>query len=170
MRCPECQKFVAFEDGEPEVDFDVENAQLTGTVRIVLLCAECSTELKESQFDVEKEFYEEAEAAIVAAALLKNITLTDEERKALDPDEWDYEVDGDSTEQTMEMQATETKTKKNGEVVTRTLPLRFQKKLYGFHSDVTVSITATIKETEITASVDIEVADQIPASSMDEMV
>ena len=56
-RCPECNKFVPYDDStEPEVDnLDVtaDPGAITATVRIVLTCAECRTELRETTFDVE---------------------------------------------------------------------------------------------------------------------
>jgi hypothetical protein len=59
MRCPDCNKFVPFEDSDPEVELDVELdgdvARVTGTVRMVRCCAECGTELKEANFDVDEE-------------------------------------------------------------------------------------------------------------------
>lgn len=56
MRCNECSKFVSFEEGDPEIDLSLEDDTkpvVTGTARIVLNCGECSTELKEANFDVE---------------------------------------------------------------------------------------------------------------------
>ena len=43
MRCPDCNKFVAFDtDVDPEVSVSVENdGSITGNVRIVNNCAEC---------------------------------------------------------------------------------------------------------------------------------
>lgn len=55
MRCPSCNKFVAFEESDPEVDLE-DNADLgtvNGTVRIVNACAECGEELKEANFDID---------------------------------------------------------------------------------------------------------------------
>lgn len=56
MRCNDCNKFVSFD--EPQVE--IENEELTGTtlsasVRLVLVCADCGTELKETTFDLEAE-------------------------------------------------------------------------------------------------------------------
>lgn len=57
MRCPDCNKFVSFEDGEPEVEsIDVDDAGgVTASVRVVDTCAECSTELREYTFELEGE-------------------------------------------------------------------------------------------------------------------
>ena len=57
MRCNDCAKFVSLELGDLEVDVGVDNVDgngaVTGTVRVVLVCADCSTELKESTLDVD---------------------------------------------------------------------------------------------------------------------
>lgn len=54
MRCEQCRKFVSFDDSnEPEVDVDFVGGFVTGTVRIVLTCAECNEELKDAIFDVD---------------------------------------------------------------------------------------------------------------------
>lgn len=64
MRCSDCSKFVSFDtENEPEIDIDVDNeGMVTGNVRIVNNCAECSTELKEATFDLEVDFTEEVAA------------------------------------------------------------------------------------------------------------
>lgn len=60
MRCPDCNKFVAFEENDPEVELDVDDdGMVTGTVRIVNACAECGSELKEATLDVEGSVEEE---------------------------------------------------------------------------------------------------------------
>lgn len=63
MRCPDCNRFVSYDDGndpEPELDFD--NGEVTGTVRILLTCAECGTELKEGTFEVSVPMEDELQA------------------------------------------------------------------------------------------------------------
>lgn len=57
MRCPDCNKFVSFEEVDPEVnDLEVnEDGYVTCNVRIVNACAECGNELKEAVFDIEQE-------------------------------------------------------------------------------------------------------------------
>jgi len=48
MRCPDCNKFVSLEPGDPEVEvIEINGQEVSATVRIVLACAECGTELKE---------------------------------------------------------------------------------------------------------------------------
>jgi hypothetical protein len=61
MRCPDCNKFVPFD--EPEIenneDYEVEQEDVGSSVvvrftaRMALPCGECSTELKEYTFDCE---------------------------------------------------------------------------------------------------------------------
>jgi len=57
MRCNSCGKFVSQEAGDPEVvDTSVDGDAVTVQVRITQCCAECSQELKEASFDIEKEY------------------------------------------------------------------------------------------------------------------
>lgn len=54
MRCPGCNKFVAYEEVDPEVEVQVDaEGHVTGTVQIVNACADCSEELKEANFDID---------------------------------------------------------------------------------------------------------------------
>lgn len=53
-RCPDCNKFVSYEEMEPEVEVDVQDGIITGSVRIVNACSECGGELKEASLDVEE--------------------------------------------------------------------------------------------------------------------
>lgn len=65
MRCPDCNKFVGLELQDPEIneeDFDETTGDITAEYRIVRVCADCGTELKEAtiQFSeqVDGEFLE----------------------------------------------------------------------------------------------------------------
>src|SRR4051812_35969271 len=55
MRCPNCNKFVSYDvDTDPEIEVTIsDDGTVTGTCRIVNGCAECGTELKEANFDIE---------------------------------------------------------------------------------------------------------------------
>lgn len=54
MRCPECNKFMSFDDSaEPELDLDTDGGEVNGSARIVLTCAECGTEMKDATFAVD---------------------------------------------------------------------------------------------------------------------
>jgi|SRR3990172_3127376 len=57
MRCPDCNKFVSFDEIEPEVnDLSIsEDGTIDAEVRIVNACADCGMELKEAIFNVEQE-------------------------------------------------------------------------------------------------------------------
>ena len=56
MRCTSCNKWPQTEMGEPEAQVDVEDGSIVGSVRIVVVCADCGEELKEAQFDVDVGF------------------------------------------------------------------------------------------------------------------
>lgn len=67
MRCPDCNKFVGNELGDPELnldnvtlDYDEKEktflpAVITGDLRLVLTCSECSNELAEANPSIEIE-------------------------------------------------------------------------------------------------------------------
>jgi hypothetical protein len=57
MRCPDCNKFVAFDEADPEVDsLEIsEDGTVTAEVRIVNNCADCGSELKEATFQLEEQ-------------------------------------------------------------------------------------------------------------------
>ena len=56
MRCPDCNRFVSYDEPEAEIDsYNFSEKQLTAEVRIVLKCAECGEELKEATKTFEKE-------------------------------------------------------------------------------------------------------------------
>ncbi len=59
MRCPDCNRFVSQEAGEPEVDDSTSDMQVSLSVRIVQNCAECGTELKEATLEIERDLDEE---------------------------------------------------------------------------------------------------------------
>jgi hypothetical protein len=61
MRCDQCNKFASYDDStDPEVDVDLsDDGSFSGQVRIVLTCADCGQELKESTFDFDGEVPEE---------------------------------------------------------------------------------------------------------------
>jgi phage FluMu protein Com len=52
MRCPDCNKFVAYGEGEVEItDVSVNDDEVSGSVRIMLPCGDCGTELKDAEID-----------------------------------------------------------------------------------------------------------------------
>jgi len=56
-RCPDCGIFVSLEQADPEVDsLEIDDGgHITGEVRIVLACAECGTEMKETTIQIDTE-------------------------------------------------------------------------------------------------------------------
>lgn len=91
MRCPDCQKFTSMEEPQCEWESgpDVEASKqedgsfdisVTGSVRVVRNCADCSTELKTATLEMDD-----------------TITITAEEAGA-DTTEEDFEVDADDPE------------------------------------------------------------------------
>lgn len=81
MRCPDCNKFVSMENGEPEVNsVEVDSeGHVNAEVHLTRNCAECSTELKDYTFELEADPDEEFMAA--------------HKGHALDVDEGDCSVD-----------------------------------------------------------------------------
>lgn len=58
MRCPDCAKMVSYDtEVEPEVtqDPEVVDGTVTMTVRRILGCGECGTELKDTELELEME-------------------------------------------------------------------------------------------------------------------
>lgn len=47
-RCPDCNKFVGLEAGDPEAEKpEVNGSEVTASIRVVLNCTECGSEMKE---------------------------------------------------------------------------------------------------------------------------
>lgn len=56
MRCPDCSKFVSFDEPEPELNsVELDGSTLRASVRVVLKCADCGNELKDAEIEAEKE-------------------------------------------------------------------------------------------------------------------
>jgi hypothetical protein len=55
MRCPDCNKFVSFDEQEPEINsIEVDDSgNVSAEVRIVNACGDCGAELKEANFSPE---------------------------------------------------------------------------------------------------------------------
>ncbi|KKN04260.1 hypothetical protein LCGC14_1099180 [marine sediment metagenome] len=58
MRCPDCNRFVSVEQGDPTegLVLQVSDEAVTGEVRLTLLCAECNTEMAEANVEVDMAF------------------------------------------------------------------------------------------------------------------
>lgn len=55
-RCPDCNKFVSIDMAEPELDLELGDGEVTGSVRLVQTCAECGTELAETTLEIAQLF------------------------------------------------------------------------------------------------------------------
>ena len=66
MRCQSCQRFVPFADPEAELESsEISDDTVTGSIRVMLACGDCGTELKENTFDLEGEIEHECDPAKV---------------------------------------------------------------------------------------------------------
>jgi hypothetical protein len=53
MRCPQCNRWPQLEQLDPDSSVDLNGDSITGDVRIILACAECGTEIKDAEFNVD---------------------------------------------------------------------------------------------------------------------
>ncbi len=141
MRCPDCEKFVSFD--EPQCDIEDENitdeGQISGSVHIVLPCGECGTELKETNLEFEAEIdHDCAEKGDAGFELTMD-----------DPQPFDEYRGKD-------------KKKKDGTVIKA--PLRYQKHYYGAEISGTAKCNRCGIEIEFNTKVDEQ------GSAFDDMV
>lgn len=99
MRCPDCSKFVGMENGDPEVNsIEVSYADgefsITCDVRHTRNCADCSTELKDINHNIE--------ASVKLADIESYKALAPEQRARLDAalkdDKAEIEIEEDGSE------------------------------------------------------------------------
>lgn len=141
MRCPDCNKFVPYDDSqEPEHNLDVDDTgHVTGDVRIVLPCGECGTELKEYSFDIDIQA------------------------------EIDHKCEGEDPDYSVEVSSVELTTQSDCGINKRTgKPNKFNPRYattyYGF------SLTGEVRCSCGKATIEFTAEDKVSASSMDEMV
>jgi hypothetical protein len=153
MRCPDCNKFVAYDEAEPEisdssptVDVQGESASVQVEVRIVNNCQECGAELKEYTFDTTVDF-----DADVSAHEGEGHELS-------------CEVGGESRDTDSYPKPKEVKDRKTGKMKMKYPNPRYTRTLYGFTATATLSCSCG----ELTEEK--EFSDFIEASSMDELV
>lgn len=166
MLCPSCNKFAAYDtSSEPEVSVGVESelalpfdekegankedrdhatARVTGDCRIVITAECCGDELKEASFEIDQE-----------------LEIVRGEGCECDLTELSVEAEGEISDRT---ESTITKTKKDGTVVVKQVPYRYQKRYYG--AQLNVVVTCECGKTRAEA----EWHDECQASSMDELV
>lgn len=155
MRCPDCEKMVSYDTeaevevtNEPEVS---EDGVVTLTVRRVLPCGECGTELKEAELEMEAE----------AEILLRECHCEEDAEAARlageEPEAYEWEAEVLSAEPT-----TDTVTKdRHGRPIKSS---RYMKTLYG--ADVEVEV----KCSRCGASETLEMSDSLQASAFEELV
>jgi membrane protein involved in colicin uptake len=176
MRCPDCNKFVGYDDSnEPEADdADVDaDGRVSGTVRVYLACAECGTELKEANFDLESDFTEivTQHKADVAEALADKI------RDAVDTAEAKAEAEGVEAQERAAAEAREAveeaheecelECEVEAEMTSRAIGKgRGMKTFYGYHATVTLKCSCGGIEAHRAAN---EHDDDMQASQMDEL-
>ena len=142
MRCPNCNKFVSYDEPSVEVDAQPSNDDSVDlNIRIVLPCAECSEELKEAVFDESIDIVHECSAADVV------LPEGDEVFEVED-------AEGVGTDRV------ENKTK-DGKIIKN---YRYMKKFYG--ADVTV----TLKCNRCKETFDLNVQVEEQASGFNELV
>lgn len=112
MRCPDCNKFASFDtEVDPEGDLEVsEEGMLSGDIRRVLNCADCSQELKEATLNFDQDLND---------VLTLPIGATEEQEKC--------EHDWNWTGSTPSMNPTDRYDDKGGKIK----QLRYMKHLYG---------------------------------------
>jgi hypothetical protein len=144
MRCPNCEKFVSFDDPQVEVeDTDVNGEQLTGIVRVVLTCNECGDELKDYEFDLEADIEHECE-------------------KMPEGEEPSYEIesewDGSSTDR---FETTVQRGKNRGKAIRN---YRYMRHYYG------AELTASVKCSHCGEVIEVEITCEEQASGFNELV
>lgn len=150
MVCPNCHRFPAFEPADPEVELEIdEEGKVTGSARIVLTCAECGTELKETTFDVEIDLTEEVGKHKEANPKCEGVELDDPNGEFLDRSE-----------------TTTTKIRKDGTVKVTQVPCRYQKRFYG----CAVTVRAKCECEKEPLDVEGSWQDEVQAGGMEELV
>lgn len=152
MRCPDCNKMVSY--GDPTVEVNDEtisfqkeegknefSGEVTFNVRLMLPCADCSTELKETTFEFELPFEHTCKEGTVI-------------EEADEGEDFSVSVEAEPTDRF------QNKDPKTGKAI----PSRFQKHFFG--ADVRGDITCPHckEEFEVVGN------DECQASSMDELV
>jgi hypothetical protein len=146
-RCPNCNKFVGLEVQEPEEQsLSVSNEGLVeAEVRLVLVCAECSGEMKETTFNFLEETSPEA---------VEHLAAHESDEKQEDREEYELSV-----ECSWETEDYYKNTDRNGNPITS---MRYMKHMYQITG--TVTITCSCGETW-----EVKLKDEVQASGMDEI-
>ena len=150
MRCPDCNKFVSYDEPQAEdVEVSLAGKAVSVDATVRLNCQDCGTTLKESTFNVEKEFEHECKPD----AERENTWKPDEDFKEGD-EVFEIEAEGDA-EGTSRLQTTDSK----GKPIKSS---RYMKQFYGF------SIEPEIKCRKCGETFSVSLTDESQASSFDE--
>lgn len=155
MRCEQCSKFVSFDtDTEPEINITVDDeGSVTGDVRIVNTCAECSTELKETTFSVDEDFSTEiAEHRNAEGEVPEGEPVPEGEEPKVHKE---LSVDHDGGSRNDRTQSTD----RHGKPIKSS---RYMKRFYG--AEMTITVTCECGETFERAW-----SDEVQASGMEEL-
>jgi len=151
MRCPDCNKFVAQEPGDVDLEVTVQATSVDIAAHIVVNCAECGTELKTADLSGSVEVDED-----IAQYLPVD---QDDKPDFTKVDDLDLTIEDDSAEMIDEFQTTDRRGK-------RISNPRYQKHLYG----ATVTFTVVGKDQEGNEfRIEKSWEDKIEASAMDEV-
>jgi|SRR5581483_9271246 len=157
MRCPNCNKFPAFDIQEPEEDLQVEAGHVTGTVRLVLDTQCCGDEAKETTFDVDVDLSSDIKDAFVAAG----VESPDLDDLSSDVFSFDVEADGKEGDERMENKT------RTGKPITN---YRYMKKFYVARMEISVTGTYTPEKGEpVVVTVTNNWEDECQASGMEEL-
>lgn len=157
MRCPDCCKMVSYDEAEPEdAEVNVNGTDVSVSVRITNNCADCGTELKEANFELEGDFSEAAGAHECTFDEVEG----EAKREPVEKDAREYEAEVESTERTSRSGYFD---KKTGKFVNA--GGRYAKTFYGV--SVEVKITCSECNGDVTT---LTLEDDVQASGMDELV
>lgn len=154
MRCPDCMKFVPYDEPQVEVtDIEVDvdsrdggtvSATVRGSVRVVLPCQECGDELKDTEMEFEASFTHKCQSPEGTE------------------DGFEVEAEGEGNSR-MDPSEKEVILKNRGRKIV-SVPSRYRRTYYG--ADITVTATCAVcAETEV-----INISVDVSASSFNELV
>lgn len=159
MLCPSCNKFAAQSaDSEPELELnlDEDTGSVTGSARIVVTSECCGEELKEAVFDSIEIDLEDAFKDCIKARDADPETPEGQQKH-------EFEIVSESGEITERYETTKKTVRKDGTVVEKPVPSRYQTHYYG------VSITVEVKcSCGVSATGTYE--DEVPAGGMEELI
>lgn len=150
MRCPDCEKMVSYGEATTEIlDESIDGGTFSCSVRIVLPCAECGTELKECILEFEQEIDHECPVE-------KNESQ-DEQSSAFEDTTYELEIDDPEL---IEDYRPKTRKLKNG--TEKPVPFRYQKHYFG------VSISGKAICNRCGAEIEIDVSQDEQSSAFEE--